>query len=131
MKKALSIFGAILLLISLSACGDSKPGKTSDAMYQIGLNALQTADDYIEGKIAGDEAAERLHEYSEQANTQYKKDCEDAGKDTLAGTEFSNDYSINHSISMLQFSISSSSMGGAAMSEVREKCDGLAECLGK
>lgn len=131
MKKVLPIFWAVLLVVLFSACGSSKPNKTSDAMYQIGLNALNTADDYIAGKITGDETAERLHEYMGQSDTQYKKDCEDVEKDTLAGTNFSNDYSINHSIAMLYFSTDSSITGETAMSEVKEKRDNLAEHLGK
>ena len=130
MKKIIALSLAALLLLSLYSCG-GKPGKTSDAMYQIGTNALTTADEYIGGKITGDEAADRLHEYMEQADTQYKKECEDLGQSTLVDTEYSNDYAINHAVSMLYFSVSSSTRSGAAMSEVQEKRDRLAAALGK
>lgn len=131
MKKALSIFGAILLLISLSACGNSKPGKTSDAMYQIGLNALQTADDYIEGKITGDEAADKLKEYKNQAASQKEKDCEKLGVDSLIGTEFSNNALIESDIYSLYRNVDNIKNDITAMSDVREARDDLAEQLGK
>ena len=130
MKKIIALSIAVLLLLSLCSCG-GKPGKTSDAMYQIGTNALTIADEYIGGKITGEEATARLHEYMEQADTQYKKECEDFGQSTLVGTEYSNDGLIEHNVSMLYFSVSSTTLSGSAMSEVKEKRDTLAASIGK
>lgn len=130
MKKIITLSLVAILLFSLCSCG-GKPEKTSDAMYQIGTNALATADEYIGGKITGDEAADRLHEYMEQADTQYKKECEDLRQSTLVDTEYSNDGLIEHNVSMLYFSVSSSTRSGAAISEVQEKRDSLADSIGK
>lgn len=130
MKKIIALSLVALLLLSLCSCG-GKPRKTSDAMYQIGANALTTADDYIEGKITGDEATNHLREYMQQADTQYKKECEDLGQKTLVNTEYSNDFAINHAVSMLYFSVSSSARSGSAMSEIKEKRDSLAASIGK
>lgn len=131
MKKIITLSLVALILLSLCSCG-GKPDKTSDTMYQIGMNALTTADEYIGGKITGEEAADRLHEYMEQADKQYKKECEDLGQSTLVGTEYSNDGLIEHNVSMLYFSVSSSTMSvGAAMSEVQEKRDSLSNSIGK
>lgn len=129
MKKALSVLCVFALLILLCSCG--KPQKTSDTMYQIGINALQTADDYIAGKLTGEKAAKELKEYKNQAETQEEKDCEELGTDTLIGTNLSNNSSIALDIYFLYNEVDGVQNGTSAMSEVREKRDDLAEQLGK
>ncbi len=131
MKKALWIFGLVLPLVFLSACGNKKPENTSDAMYQIGLNAVQAADDYIAGKLSGEEAYAKIEEYTSQANAQYNREIQDTNADTLVNTEFSNDTFILFDISSLSYQIMSAKHGSGAMSEVRKSRDKLAESLGK
>lgn len=133
MKKATALLCIILMILSLAGCSGGKPDETSDAMYQIGLNALQTADDYIGGKITGDEASEKLDEYKKQAEAQVEEDCKKLGVDSLIGTdsELSNDDFISMDIFNLSYYVFSSARGTAAMSEVQEKRDNLAKNLGK
>ena len=121
MKKLITVFFIAFLVVFLCSCG-GKPENTSDAMYQIGINALGLADKYINGEITADEAYERIEEFNKQADTQ-------AEKNNLE--EYKNDESISHRISMLSSEILFSKSGTAAMSDVMEERDKLAETLGK
>ena len=129
MKRIVSVILAFLFVFALCSCG--KPEETSDAMYQIGINALSVADDYIGGKIMNDETKERLHEFMEQADKQYEAECKEVGSDTLIGTEYSNDAIIQLSISSLYFSVSSAGYGSTPMSEIIDRRDSLAKYLGE
>lgn len=122
MKKTIAIIILTVLFVSLCSCG--KPSSTSDSMYQIGLNALSAADDYIAGKISGEEAESRLGEYNRQAKAQYE----------LSKTEgFENDTKISFAIFMLNNAVFNTNriVNTGTMSEVREKRDALAKELGK
>lgn len=123
MKKIIALSLAALLLLSLCSCG-GKPGKTSDAMYQIGTNALTTADEYIGGKIAGDEAENKLKEYEKQASAQYEKS---------KAEDYEHDWDISFAVSMLEDAIFNSNriVNTGPMSEVKEARDALAKELGK
>lgn len=133
MKKITILLICTALLLSLCSC-NLKPDNTSDAMYQIGLNALDLSDQYIAGKITGAEAYARIEEFSKQAEAQKDYDRELLGlgeEDGLATTEYSNDSSISFKISMLSFDIMQAHHGSGSMSEVKERRDELAEQLGK
>ena len=104
-----------------------KPDNTSDAMYQIGINALSVADDYIEGKIMNSEARLRLQELYEQAKKQYDLECEQIKSITLINTKYENDSMIESAISSLYFSVSNA----APMSEITQNRNMLAARIGK
>ena len=104
-----------------------KPDNTSDAMYQIGINALSVADDYIEGKIMNSEARLRLQEFYEQAKKQYDLECEQIKSITLINTKYENDSMIESAISSLYFSVSNA----APMSEITQNRNMLAARIGK
>ena len=126
---------ALLLIFSLAAalcsCGGGKPDDMSDAMYQIGKNALGVADQYIAGEITGDDAYDRLEEFYEQAEAQEEYDKEITGSETLVGTEYWRDSLVSHDILILQMVIGRAKYGNGAMTEVQESRDGLAETLGE
>ena len=131
MQKIISLVAVLISVALLCSCGNTKPKNTSDAMYQIGLNALQAADDYIAGKITGDEAYSKIEEYETQANAQYNKEIADAKSETLVSTEFSNDSYIMFDITSLSYRIMSAKHGTGAMSEVKEKREALAKDIGR
>lgn len=137
MKRIIAIIGVLIIILSLTGCSGGKPEKTSDAMYQIGLNALQTADDYINGKITGDEAEEIIKNYSAQADAEYEKECKDHDEQSLVGTDASNDTSIMFAISTLSNNIFNANckfkteIGSVTMSDVRKAKEKLAKTLGK
>ena len=120
MKRIVSIALILIIAATFSSCG-GKPEKTSDAMYQIGLNALSTADDYIAGTITGEEAKEQIEELSSQADAQYTK----------SRSDYENDWPIMFEISILSYEILDVSRETNSMSEVTEARDSLAKTLGK
>ena len=131
MKKFTSIILCAVFLLTLCSCGGGKPEDMSDAMYQIGLNALATADQYIAGEITGDDAYDRLEEYYTQVEAQVDYDKEITNSDVLAGTEYWRDSLVSTNILTLQMVIGRAKYGDGAMSEVKESRDSLAETLGK
>ncbi len=86
MKRIFLTLSLAVIVCLNCSCG-GKPQNTSDAMYQIGLNALAAADKYIAGEITGEEADELLDEYCVQASAQYDSELEEIGSDTLIGSE--------------------------------------------
>ena len=131
MKKFTSIILCAVFLLTLCSCGGGKPEDMSDAMYQIGLNALATADQYIAGEITGDTAYDRLEEFYTQAEAQTEKEMTDLGVDSLYGTEFAADYYVESDILILQMVVGRAKYGSGAMSEVKEARDNLADSLNK
>lgn len=131
MKKIRLVICVVLSLALLCACGHSKPANTSDAMYQIGLNALKTADDYMAGKLSGEEAYIKIQEYVAQANAQYDRELSDTKGKTLINTEYSNDPAILFDIVSLSHYIMSAKHGSGTMSDVRKGREELAASLGK
>ena len=131
MKKFTSFILCAVFLLTLCSCGGGKPEDRSDAMYQIGLNALATADQYIAGESTGDDAYDRLEEFCKQAEAQVEKEETDLGVDSLYGTEFQNDTSVYLQISILHSVVGRAKYGNGAMSEVKEARDNLAEDLGE
>lgn len=130
MKRIISIALIFIIAATLSSCGGT-PKNMSSAMYQIGLNALELTDNYIEGKITGEEAQERINEFYSQAESEYDRECRDRDVENLVGSDVWKDSSITHDLFMLHLNIGSTSKGYGAMSDVRKSRDNLAEDLGK
>lgn len=130
MKKFLSVILCAVFLLTLCACG-GKPQNMSDAMYQIGLNALSVADQYIAGKITGDEAYDRLGEYKTQATAQTDQEERDLGVTSLYQSEYDGDASVEIDVFLLYSVVERAKQGDGTMSEVMERRDALAEDLGK
>ena len=131
MKKFTSIILCAVFLLTLCSCGGGKPEDMSDAMYQIGLNALATADQYIAGEITGDDAYDRLEEYYTQAEAQEQSEMEELGVSTLFNTKYDADSRVSHYILILQCDVGDAKFGSGPMSDVKESRDNLAETLGK
>lgn len=131
MKRITALLLMFALAVALCSCGGGKPDDMSDAMYQIGKNALAVADQYIAGEITGDTAYDRLDEYYTQAEAQVDYDKEITNSDVLAGTEYWRDSLVSTNILTLQMVIGRAKYGSGAMSEVKESRDSLAEDLGE
>ena len=130
MKKFLSVILCAVFLLTLCACG-GKPQNMSDAMYQIGLNALSVADQYIAGKITGDEAYDRLGEYKTQATAQTDQEERDLGVTSLYQSEYDGDASVGIDVFLLYSVVGRAKQGDGTMSDVMERRDALAGDLGK
>ena len=129
MKKIVTLL-LIILLLTLCSCG-GKPTKMSEGMYQIGLNALDVADQYINGKLTGNRAYDRLEDLYEQAKEEEKYNREKLGVATLVGTEYAHDTFVTSDILILQLVIGRVDYGSATLSDVIEARDELADTLGQ
>ncbi len=132
MKRITSLIIFATFLICLVACG-GKPKDMSDGMYQLGLNALAVADQYIAFEIDAIEAQDKLGEIRKLAEKQEKKEEEELGVDYLYGTKYEGDEGIAASILILELSIgnANSNFGDGTMSDVIENRNFLAELLGE
>lgn len=125
------LFFIIIVIFLLSHCCDGIPRKTSEKMYELGVAALETADDFIDGEIAGAEAERRLKNNYNEAELQYKIQCEELDTDTLVGTEYKNDTFIESDILFLKWAVRDKVDGTGTEEDVISKRNDLAKSLGK
>lgn len=69
MKKFLTAILSVVLLFSLVACGNSKPADMTDEVYDLGIRALNAADDYIDNKPTADYASAIISDCSSKLET--------------------------------------------------------------
>ena len=69
MKKFLTAILAVILLFSLVACGNSKPSDMTDEVYDLGIRALNAADDYIDNKPTADYASAIISDCASKLRT--------------------------------------------------------------
>lgn len=89
----------------------------SDDAYDLGCAALETADEYIAGKITGDDAEDKLYS------------C-----DVLLGSDRcdgDNDSLVSGAVTLLKIKITSKENGTGTMTAVKEQRNDLAKLLGK
>ena len=115
MKRALSIVILAAILLSLCACGSKHMNGISDRAYDLGLAALETADDFIAGKIDAATALDKL-EY--------------AG-DLVDNCDGENDFYVSSGIDFIIFAIEDKDDGTGTMSEVEDKVEYLEGILGE
>ena len=117
MKRHFAAILAIVLIFSCTACGSKRVTGISDRAYELGLSALETADDYISGKIDATTAENNL----ERASILIDDD----------GSDGENNILVSSAITLLQISISNKRNGTGTMSSVEEHRERLADLLGK
>ena len=121
MKRIIAIIiAATLICYLLSACG--KPSDVSPEMYDIGITALQTADDYIAYNIDYATTRAKIDTLSEDAQVIYERN---------KGTEYSSgDFDVKFYINRISISMISSNYDGVP-ADIKEARDTLAHKLGK
>ena len=125
------VFAVFLIVcLILCGCGGGKPDTISQEMYDIGLAALETADDYIAGKITAAEAEKKLLRAESMADSIYEREKEENGG-TMVGFKFTSDLTVPSNILLLETSISAHDFGTGSMSSVKERRDIIANQLGK
>ena len=114
MKRIIAIIiAATLICLSLVACG--KPSDVSQEMYDIGIAALQVADDYMAYKIDGTTANDKIATLYDDANTIYERNKE---------TEYHRgDYKVSSSIQFLKWEISLSTLSNGVPGDIKEDRD--------
>lgn len=122
MKRTIAlIIAATVLCFTLVGCGGGKPNDVSQEMYDVGIAALQVADDYMAYKISGEEAKSKIEAISDDADTIYDRNKE---------TKYETDYVLAASINALSAAISLANWNGVP-SDVKEQRDRVAKYLGK
>lgn len=130
MRKTSIVIIAFSFVLSLCGCGKSsgKPENTSDGMYEIGLSALETTNDYLENTIDLDSAKNLMDASLRASEAQIKSDEDEVG-DTLYGTEYSNDSFISNKIVLINYELFAKQSGRGTDKKIAEYRDELAELL--
>lgn len=130
MKKISVTLIETVLILLLCACGNkgTKPENTSDKMYDIGLSALETTNEYLDNTIDLDSAREQIESSLRASDRQIELDKEEVG-DTLYGTEYSNDWFIHSKILLINSELIQKQNGTGTNRAIEELKDDLAEFL--
>ena len=131
MRKFFSFLLVFGIFCSATACGGASggiPDNMSEKMYEIGLAALEIADEYFDGGIDLETARKRIDASFTSADSQYKKDQEEVG-DSLIGTKYSNDYFIHHELTMLSYELLAKSHGTGTNKDITSARNDLAKHL--
>lgn len=114
MRRIVCAFLSVIIVLALVACGSRMDG-ISDQAYEYGIAALETADDYIDGKIDGDTAKDNLSRVSILVD----------------GCDGEHDSLVSSRIALLKFAVTAKANGTGTMDKVKEKREDLADILGK
>jgi len=133
MKRIISsLLVAVALLSLFSGCGGGgKPDNLSDDVYELGCAALETTDDYIDGKITASDALKKLDWSATLIDTQVEKELADSPTGTLYGTPYSNDNGVSIYLLSIKLAIGDKDRGTGTMSVVKDARNKLAKTLGK
>ena len=93
MKKKICVFLIVTMSI-LTGCSNEPPEGTSQEMYNIGLEALEILDDYIDGKMSVDTCDRKIDDLYEES----EKILEQTGSD------YPNDEIIHEDLLMISIS---------------------------
>ena len=131
MRKVIA-FILIFAMVTMACAGcgtGKKPDDVSDRVYELGIAALETADEFLAGTISGEDAADRLYRTCILVEAEIDQYKEETGSDTLVGTDYWKDTVISSSISLLKLSIGSKSSGSGNSRDVLERRNDLAGYL--
>lgn len=115
MKRMFCLILTIIVVVSCAACSSKRMSGISDRAYEYGLAALETADDFIDGKIDAETATQNL----------------DRVGILVDGCDGENDALVSSRISLVKLYIARKGNGTGTMDQVEEHRDSLAELLGE
>lgn len=123
MKRIITLLiAATMICLTLAGCGGGKPNNVSQEMYDVGITALQIADEYIGYKIDGDKADSKLSALSKDAETIYERNKE---SDFRTG-----DLLVETDIHLVLSAIHFAEYKGVP-ADIKDERDSLAKSLGK
>lgn len=114
MRRIICAFLSVIVVLTLVACGSRMDG-ISDQAYEYGVAALETADDYIAGKITGETAKDNLSRVSILVDN-----CDGE-----------NDFFVSSNVALLKYAVTAKANGTGTMEKVKEAREDLAKILGK
>ncbi|MDR0889900.1 MAG: hypothetical protein LBM28_04540 [Oscillospiraceae bacterium] len=127
MKKRFLLL-VVVLLVFLSSCTGEKPEDMSEEMYNIGLAALETVDEYFDGIITLEEARYRLEGSEDAADRLYDKARKQSGG-AIYGTEVEDDFFVSSCITSIDFHLMMKSYGTGTNEDILEYRNDLADAL--
>lgn len=128
------LFAVILLIavvLSLASCGHSRKDRISDKMYDLGVAAVEIADDYLSGKVSIEDAVTRLDRNNDDQYRHLKSEEDELGVTTLYDTPFRQDTSVWFDTSSLLRAMRDKNSGTGIDASIKEKRDSLADSLWK
>lgn len=66
MKRILSVFLAVVMLTFAAACAPKIPEGMSKGAYDLGLQALDAADEYLDGNVSANDARNDVYIISQE-----------------------------------------------------------------
>ena len=126
MKKFICILLSLVLTLGLSACG-GKPSTMSEEMYEVGLSALKTTDDYMDNKIDYRTAYNKLDGLYNQMEHIY----ENGEKKESGLPVYFDDFSIQTDTLSIKIHLSGEHSGHSTYNELLEARNELAQLLGE
>ena len=131
MRRLILIVSSMAVLLAISGCKpqSAKPKNMSDQMYKLGIAGLETIDEYLDSKINLDEASDRVSKTNKAASSQLDKSKEELGVDALLGTEYADDFTVYHTLTMLSNAVMNRSLGTGTNREILDYRNELAESL--
>lgn len=120
----------LVMIFLLSGCGDTekKPDGMSDRVYDLGIAALETTDDFLNGDIEADEAARKLVTALTSIQSEIAIHEEEIGG-ALVGTDYWQESLVESRITLIQFRISEKNSGRGSNKDVIQQRNSLAELL--
>lgn len=131
MKKiGIFLLCGMMLFIMCGCSGKEGMSGLSEEMKELGIAAVEIADNFLDGKITGEEAVEKLEKNSFMADLQYDMEKKEAEKDTEARTDYKNGSLVTSSILLLKISICDKNDGTGTEKDIIENRNNLAEIVG-
>lgn len=125
------IIVAIILIFAIFLPRIDNDIKASDKMITLGIAALETVDDYLDGKITLEEASSRMSGTKFSAEYQSDRDLDELNADTVIGTKYSDNSSIDHHIFFLDYRLFEIESGVGTKAELIDERNELADLLHK
>ena len=130
--KVITLVLVVITVLLLSSCSSS-PDKICDTMYEYGIAALETCEDYINHNIDGDTAVEKINNLLIKTNAHYKRELEASGTDDEYflpyDYEYYNDYWICSYIESIQHSLTAQVKGTGTYEDLEDDISKLEEKL--
>lgn len=127
------LFLATLVLVVMFVVNGCSSGtyeyEISEDIQKLGVAAVEAADDFLDGKIDGDEALKRLKESRDSAEFRIDDKKEELKVDSLVNTEYSDDSLVETNISTLYMEVYFKTSGTGIEKDIIESRNSLAEKL--
>lgn len=131
MRKAGAIILFVATLLFANGCSEEENTENlSEKMREYVTAAVETTDDFLDGKIGGAEAVERLGNAYKAADRHYEAE-EAANEGDTIGTYISNDQFAVFDILLLECEVQDKVDGTGTEEKIIEKRNDLAEKIGE